>query len=58
MTNDTTSIPDSIYPGAETRLITDRDNDSIKGIRKSATAPTHAGLRFLGKKPHTLGKNP
>jgi hypothetical protein len=51
-------MPDTIYSGAETRLITDRDNDSIKGIRRSAMAPTHVGLRLPGKKPHASGKNP
>jgi hypothetical protein len=51
-------MPDSIYLGAETCLITDRDNDSIKGIRISAMAPTHAGTRLPGKNPHALGKNP
>jgi hypothetical protein len=42
-------MPDSIYPGVETHVITDRDNDSIKGICTSATSLTHAGLRLLGK---------
>jgi hypothetical protein len=51
-------MPDSIYLGAEIRLITDCDNDSIKGIRTSVVAPTHARPRLPGKKPHTLGKNP
>jgi hypothetical protein len=51
-------MPASIYPGVETRLITSRDNDSIKGIRTSAEAPTHTGLRLLGKKSHASGKNP
>jgi hypothetical protein len=46
------------YPGAETCLITDHDNDSVKGIRKSAVAPTHAELRLPGKKSHASGKNP
>jgi hypothetical protein len=58
LTNNKTSMPDSIYPGAETRFITDRDDDPIKGIRTSATAPTHTGLRLPGKKPHASGKNP
>jgi hypothetical protein len=51
-------MPGSVYPGAGIHLITDRDNDSIKGIRTSATAPTHVGPRLLGKKPHALSKNP
>jgi hypothetical protein len=58
LTNNEASILDSIYLGAETHLITDRDNDSIKGIRILDVAPTHAGLRLLGKKQHALGKNP
>jgi hypothetical protein len=45
-------MPDSIYLGEKTHLITENDNDSIKGIRTSDVAPTHAGLRLLGKKPH------
>jgi hypothetical protein len=32
LTNNKASMPNSIYPGAETCLIIDRDNDSIKGI--------------------------
>jgi hypothetical protein len=56
-TNDKASVPDSVYSGAETHLITDRDNDSIKGIRTSAVPPTHAGLRLPSKKPHASGKN-
>jgi hypothetical protein len=55
LTNDKASMPDSIYPGAETHLITDRDNNSVKGIRTSAVAPTHAGPRLLGKKSHASG---
>jgi hypothetical protein len=51
-------MPDSIYPGAETRVITDRDNDLIMGIHTSAMTPTHAGLRLPGKKPHASGTNP
>jgi hypothetical protein len=31
LTNDEASMPDSIYPGAETCLITDCDNDLMKG---------------------------
>jgi hypothetical protein len=45
-------------PRAETHLITDRDNDLIKGICTSVVAPTHAGLRLPGKKPLASGKNP
>jgi hypothetical protein len=51
-------MPDNIYLGAETRLITDHDNDSIKGICTSVVAPTHARRRLPGKKPHASGKNP
>jgi hypothetical protein len=51
-------MPDGIYPGAETRLITDHNNNSIKGIRTSATTPTHARPRLADKKPHASGKNP
>jgi hypothetical protein len=51
-------MPDSIYLGAETRLITNCDNDSIKGICTSVVAPTHAGPRLPGKKPHGSGKKP
>jgi hypothetical protein len=51
-------VPDNVCPGAETRLITYRDNDLIKGIHTSAMAPTHTGLRVPGKNPHALGKNP
>jgi hypothetical protein len=51
-------MPDSIYLGAETHLITDRVNGLIKGIRTSVVAPTHAGLRLPGKKPHASSKNP
>jgi hypothetical protein len=58
LTNDELSMSDSIYAGAETHLITDYDNDSIRGIHTSATVPTHAGLRLPGSKPHALGKNP
>jgi hypothetical protein len=50
-------MPDSIYPGAETRLITDCDNDLIMGIRRSVVAPTHAGPSLPGKKPHASSKN-
>jgi hypothetical protein len=50
-------MPDNIYPGAETHLITDRDNDLIMGICRSAAAPTHAGPSLPGKKPHALSKN-
>jgi hypothetical protein len=32
LTNDEASMPDNIYPGAETHLITDRDNDLIMGM--------------------------
>jgi hypothetical protein len=56
--NNKASMPDNIYPGVETYLITDRDNDPIKGIRTSAAAPTHTRPRFPGKKPHASGKNP
>jgi hypothetical protein len=45
-------MPDSIYPGAETYLITDRDNDLIKGIHTSAVAPTHARPWLPDKKLH------
>jgi hypothetical protein len=51
-------MPNSIYLGLETRLITDRDNDLIKGIHTLAAAPTHVGPRLPGKKPHASGKNP
>jgi hypothetical protein len=51
-------MSDSIYAGVETRLITDYDNDSIRGIHTSATVPTHAGPRLPSSKPHALGKNP
>jgi hypothetical protein len=43
LTNDEASMLDSIYPGAETHLITDHDNDSIKGIHTSATSPPTLG---------------
>jgi hypothetical protein len=49
---------DSVYPGAETHLITDCDNDSIKGICTSAMAPTHVGPKLPSKKPLASGKNP
>jgi hypothetical protein len=58
LTNDKENMPDSIYLGAETRLITDHDNDSIKGIHTSAVAPTHVRSWLPGKKPHASGKNP
>jgi hypothetical protein len=58
LTNDEARMPDNIYPGAETRLITDRDNGSITGICTSAAPPTHIGPRLPGKKPHASGKNP
>jgi hypothetical protein len=57
-TNDKASVPDSVYPGAESRLITDHDNDSIKGICTSAAAPTNTGPKLPGKKPHASGKDP
>jgi hypothetical protein len=49
LTNNEAGMPDIIYPGVETHVITDRDNDSIKGICTSATSLTHAGPRLLGK---------
>jgi hypothetical protein len=58
MTNDEVSMPNSIYPGAQTCLINNRDNDSIKGMRTLVTAPTNAGPRLPGKRPHASGKNP
>jgi hypothetical protein len=58
LTNNKASIPDTIYPGVEARLVTDHDNDLIKGIHISAVAPTHVGPRLPGKKPHSSGKNP
>jgi hypothetical protein len=58
LTNDEASMLDSIYPGAETRVITDHNNDSIKVIHSSATTPTHAGLWLPSKKLHASGINP
>jgi hypothetical protein len=58
LTNDVASMPNSIYSGAETHLITDRDNDSIKGMRTSAAPPTHSRPRLPSKKPHASSKNP
>jgi hypothetical protein len=57
LTNDEASMLDSIYQGAETRLITDHDNDSIRGIHTTIVAPTHAGPRLPDKMPHASGKN-
>jgi hypothetical protein len=51
-------MPDSIYLRAETRLITDRDIDLIKGICTSVVAPTHTGPRLPGKNVHASGKTP
>jgi hypothetical protein len=51
-------MPDSIYPGVETRLMTSHDSDSIKGIRTSTEAPTHARPRLPSKKSHASSKNP
>jgi hypothetical protein len=56
--NDEASMPNSVYLGAETHLITDYNNDSIKGTRTSVVAPTHVGPRLPSKKPHASGKNP
>jgi hypothetical protein len=49
LTNDVASMPNSIYSGAETHLITDRDNDSIKGMRTSAAPPPTLGRGSLVK---------
>jgi hypothetical protein len=58
LTNDKASMLDSIYPGIETHLITNHDNDSTKGLQTSAMTPTHTRPWLPGKKPITVDKNP